>query len=214
MGKIPGGILGKVQGKVGGVIGQSWKGIGYIRSYFIPANPQTAGQQSQRSKMTICVYVARLILSTVIQPFWNPFASGKSGYNDFVAHNIKLVDDSTDFVSLEITNGPLETLHHPVSDPYFIYDSSNGEFSFAWSSEINGNGQSSDLGAVIVIDKVNNVAFANIGNYTRQEQGGYMQIGSGRTYSNLVAYCFAFSGSGASALISTSVTEPVVDANA
>ncbi|HEY4789403.1 MAG TPA: DUF6266 family protein, partial [Bacteroidales bacterium] len=53
MGVIKQGILGGVAGKVGTVIGGSWKGINYLRS--IPtsvANPNTAKQQDQRTKFS------------------------------------------------------------------------------------------------------------------------------------------------------------------
>jgi hypothetical protein len=51
MGTIKQCILGGFSGKVGTVIGASWKGINYMRS--IPQhvkNPRTAGQVSRRSK--------------------------------------------------------------------------------------------------------------------------------------------------------------------
>ena len=51
MGKISQGVLGGFSGKVGNVIGASWKGIDYMR--IMPANvanPRTQGQIDQRSK--------------------------------------------------------------------------------------------------------------------------------------------------------------------
>ncbi len=51
MGTISQGILGGVSGKVGNVVGGSWKGIDYLR--IMPAsvaNPQTPAQMDQRSK--------------------------------------------------------------------------------------------------------------------------------------------------------------------
>ena len=51
MGTIKKGILGSFSGKVGNIVGASWKGIAYIRS--LPAsvrNPRTVKQVTQRSK--------------------------------------------------------------------------------------------------------------------------------------------------------------------
>jgi hypothetical protein len=51
MGKINQGILGGVSGKIGNVVGGSWKGIDYLR--IMPAsvaNPKTPAQVDQRSK--------------------------------------------------------------------------------------------------------------------------------------------------------------------
>ena len=53
MGKIAQGILGGLSGKVGNVIGGSWKGIDYIRiKPSSVANPRTVGQVNQRTKFT------------------------------------------------------------------------------------------------------------------------------------------------------------------
>ncbi|NCU31386.1 MAG: hypothetical protein EOM23_00285 [Candidatus Moranbacteria bacterium] len=51
MGKISQGILGGFSGKVGNVIGATWKGIDYMRiKPSSVANPRTPGQLDQRSK--------------------------------------------------------------------------------------------------------------------------------------------------------------------
>ena len=53
MGKIGQGILGGLSGKVGNIIGASWKGINYIRIKPVSvANPRTPGQVNQRNKFS------------------------------------------------------------------------------------------------------------------------------------------------------------------
>lgn len=99
MGVIKQGILGGFSGKVAGVVGSSWKGIAVIKSLPLSvANPNTAGQQAQRGAMTQVVAVARLLLASIIGPFWNKFAQKMSGYNMFVKTNIKA------FTSAGLTN--------------------------------------------------------------------------------------------------------------
>lgn len=93
MGKISKGILGGFSGKVGPTIGASWKGISYMRG--IPdsvANPNTEGQQAQRSKMSACVAVAKDLLAIAIQPLWGLFAVKMSEFNAFVKYNIANFD--------------------------------------------------------------------------------------------------------------------------
>lgn len=91
MGKIPQGILGGVSGKVGSVVGSSWKGINVIKSLPLSvANPKTAGQVAQRTKLANVSAFASGIVATIIQPLWNRFAQKASGYNDFVRANIDL----------------------------------------------------------------------------------------------------------------------------
>jgi hypothetical protein len=85
------GILGGFQNAIGSVVGSSWKGIAVMKSKPLSvANPKTAGQVAQRTKMTNVVAFAQAILATLIKPLWDRFASQMSGYNDFVMTNIHL----------------------------------------------------------------------------------------------------------------------------
>jgi hypothetical protein len=94
MGVINGGILGGFSGKVGGVVGTSWKGIAVMKA--MPqsvANPKTAPQVEQRNALTAVVALATILLSLVIKPLWDRFASKMSGYNAFVQANIDRFPD-------------------------------------------------------------------------------------------------------------------------
>lgn len=91
MARLNQGILGGISGKIGNVIGSSWKGIPVVKSRPLSvANPKTAGQIAQRSKMTNIVAFAEIILAAVIKPLWDRFSQGMSGYNAFVQSNISL----------------------------------------------------------------------------------------------------------------------------
>lgn len=83
------GILGGLSGKIGNVVGSSWKGIPVLKTKPLSvANPQTAAQVAQRDKMEAVVAFATPILATVIKPLWDRFASRMSGFNAFVQANI------------------------------------------------------------------------------------------------------------------------------
>jgi len=89
MGVIKQGILGGFSGKVGSVIGTSWKGKAVIKSRPLSvANPKTAGQLAQRGAMTQIVLASRALQAALIQVLWNPMSVGMSGYNLFVKTNI------------------------------------------------------------------------------------------------------------------------------
>lgn len=91
MARLPQGILGGVLGKVGNVVGSSWKGIPILKSRPLSvANPRTTKQVAQRNKMTNIVAFAQFILSSIIKPLNDRFAQQASGYNDFVSRNIHL----------------------------------------------------------------------------------------------------------------------------
>jgi len=89
MGKMSNGILGQTTGKVGNVVGSTWKGINTIRVHQPNVlNPKTAKQVAARSNMTTASQIGSTLLSSVIVPLWNRFAKKASGYNDFVKANI------------------------------------------------------------------------------------------------------------------------------
>lgn len=89
MATIKQGILGAFSGKVGSVVGSSWKGIAIMKSRPASvANPKTAKQVIQRSKMTAVVGFAKEILPEVIKPLNDRFVSRMSGYNAFIQSNI------------------------------------------------------------------------------------------------------------------------------
>lgn len=89
MATIKQGILGAFSGKVGSVVGSSWKGIAIMKSRPASvANPKTAKQVIQRSKMTAVVGFAKEILPEVIKPLYDRFVSRMSGYNAFIQSNI------------------------------------------------------------------------------------------------------------------------------
>lgn len=95
MGKINQGLLGGVSGKVGNVIGGSWKGTNYLRiKPASVANPKTAAQQTQRGKFGEIVADARLLLAGLIQTYWDPFAQRVSGFNRFISANINAYSEN------------------------------------------------------------------------------------------------------------------------
>ena len=104
------GILGGLRGKIGSVVGFNWKGINALRIKVTPANPQSAGQTEQRGQMAQAVAIGKQILSTVIQPYWNPYAVKKSGFNAFVGSIVKLLTATTHAVNTSclMAQGSLE----------------------------------------------------------------------------------------------------------
>jgi len=91
MGKIKQGILGGFSGKVANVVGSSWKGIAVMKALPLSvANPRTTAQVAQRELFANVTVFAASILSRIIKPLWDRFASQMSGYNSFVQSNIEL----------------------------------------------------------------------------------------------------------------------------
>lgn len=111
MGKLVGGPFGQMSGKTGDLVGGSWKGIATIKRYQPKvANPRTATQIAQRSKMAYCVKFAQAILASVIKPCWDRFQSQQSGFNAFVSRNIAIFDNDvpSDMTSLITSSGKMD----------------------------------------------------------------------------------------------------------
>jgi len=76
-------------GTIGDIITYSrWKGLQYVRTRVIPANPQTAGQTSTRNTLTAGVSAWRDVASVpaTSRSSWDYYASGTgmSGFNRYV----------------------------------------------------------------------------------------------------------------------------------
>lgn len=89
MGTISQGILGGVSGKVGNVVGGSWKGIDYLR--IMPAsvaNPQTEAQMDQRSKF-ITVLNFLQPLKEFVRIGFKSYAVKMTQFNSAMSFNLK-----------------------------------------------------------------------------------------------------------------------------
>jgi hypothetical protein len=87
MGKISRGILGGFSGKVGNIIGATWKGIDYIRIVATNVtNPKTPAQESQRSKF---VTVLRFLQPLVgfLRIGFRLYANRMTQFNNAMSYN-------------------------------------------------------------------------------------------------------------------------------
>ena len=104
------GILGGFSGKVGGVIGSSWKGIDTMRSQpSSVTNPRTNAQVANRSRFKSVSQLAAAMLTTIVKPLNDRFAQKMSGFNDFCQRNASAFDALGAFVpaNLVLSRGKL-----------------------------------------------------------------------------------------------------------
>jgi hypothetical protein len=88
MGKIKQGLLGPLSGKVGNVIGASWRGIDYLR--IVPAHitdPQTPSQLEQRGKFKAALSFLQPLLGFLRIGF-KGYAEGMSAFNAAMSYNL------------------------------------------------------------------------------------------------------------------------------
>jgi hypothetical protein len=149
MGKIKQGILGGFSGKVGAVTGSSWKGLDIMKSRPLSvANPRTAGQVSQRNKMSHISSYGSELLSTICQPCWNRFAVQQSGFNAFCKKNIHLMEDGFPSIPADfcIADGKMGKTAFEYNIP------TNNVLELTWESDAgDGFKLSSDKAYVVVL---------------------------------------------------------------
>jgi hypothetical protein len=170
MGVIKQGILGGFSGKVANVVGSSWKGIAVLKSLPLSvANPKTAGQVAQRGAMSSIVVASRLLLASLIQPYWNPFSQRMSGYNAFVKENIDtfLTAGFTTFADFFATRGSLLGITS-TSD---VADESLSTIVINWTDN---SGTADALGAddvsAVVYNETQDTWLTNIGGAIREDE--------------------------------------------
>lgn len=88
MGTIKQGILGGFSGKVGTVIGGSWKGISYMRSQAQSIkNPRTDAQMSQRTKFALSLSFLKP-MTELLRTGFKLYANKKTAFNSAMSYTL------------------------------------------------------------------------------------------------------------------------------
>lgn len=113
MGTIKQGILGGFSGKVGTVIGGSWKGISYMRSQAQSVkNPRTDGQLSQRSKFALALSFLKP-MTDIVRTGFKLYANKQTAFNAAMSYTLANAisgdypDYELNFASALISRGSL-----------------------------------------------------------------------------------------------------------
>jgi len=181
--KLPGGIFAKASGRLGGLVFATWKGIQYARTWVIPANPRTAPQLAQRALFSNLVFVAKAILGSVIQTFWDPFIKDNSGWAVWMGQNLTAMHPTFDPTLMIVSSGVLEATP-PTGCTY-----AGPNVTFTWSSAVLGNGLATDNAICVVYDFANHVAFVNSA-VDRSVGTAAVNCGAGRNNMFMAGYLF------------------------
>ena len=131
------GILGPISGKIGNVVGSSWKGIEILKTLPISVtNPRTAEQMSQRNKFTGVQNLASLTLSGFVRPIFNVGAQRESGYNVFIGDFLNRFNASGNVITANSFTGGPGTLGN-IDLTNASYNSTNDQVSVTWDSSTN-----------------------------------------------------------------------------
>ena len=124
MGTIKRGILGGFSGKVGNVVGSSWKGIAFMRALPLHVkNPRTLAQRTQRSRFAIAL-AAIQPLQPIIKTGWHLRANEKSAFNAAMSYTVNNAisgaypNFSVDYSKILISAGSLTGAVNCATDGY------------------------------------------------------------------------------------------------
>ncbi len=152
MGKIAQGILGGLSGKVGNIVGGSWKGIDYIRiKPSSVANPRTEGQVNQRNKFTITLEYLQAT-KDFIKIGYKSFATKKTEFNAAMSYVLNNAvggiapNFTIDYSLALLSRGPLSGVLNGTTDL-----ATAGQVSFDWDdNSAEGNANVTDKAMVLV----------------------------------------------------------------
>ena len=151
MGIISQGILGGFSGKVGNIIGATWKGISYIRIKPVSvANPRTEGQVNQRNKFSATLAFLQPSLA-FLKVGYKFYASKQSAFNAAMSYVIQNAMTGTapnftvDYANALVSRGKLEgTLGGDASE-------ATGTVTVTWTdNSANGNARPDDKVMLLV----------------------------------------------------------------
>ncbi|UNY99870.1 DUF6266 family protein [Zhouia spongiae] len=169
MAVITKGILGGISGKVGTVVGASWKGIDYIRSKpSSVANPRTEGQVNQRNKFSVTLEYLQPNLG-FIKLGYKGYAVQKTAFNaamSYVLNNAitgAAPDFEIDYNLALLSRGSLSGALNPDTDL-----STPGQVTFTWDDNSDeGNANVTDKAMLLVYNPSKKASVAILGGQDR-----------------------------------------------
>jgi hypothetical protein len=154
MGTIKKSILGGFSGKVGTVVGASWKGISYMRS--LPQHvktPRTEGQVSQRSKFALTLNFLKPITG-FLRTGWKLYAHRQSPFNAAMSYTLANAitgtypDYAIDPSRVLVSRGSLAPAAGASATP-----AGGGTVTFAWEDNSGvGSAKQTDKALIAVIN--------------------------------------------------------------
>lgn len=153
MGKINQGILGGFLGKVGTVIGSSWKGSAVMRSRALSIkNPRTEKQMAQRTKFAMAVSFLKP-MRHLLRVGFKLYEQGQTAFNAAMSYTLyhaisgTYPDYSIDPSKVLVSRGNLSTVANAIATA----TESNIEFRWTDNSGI-GSAKQTDLALIAIIN--------------------------------------------------------------
>lgn len=177
MGTFKKGILGSFSGKVGNIVGASWRGIAYMRS--LPSsmrNPRTEKQLSQRNKFSLIGKFLKTILPVIRVGFKHIATANNSAYSAAMSYNMQNAlkgvypDLEVDFQKVSIAQGGL----YPANNVVAICNA--GTLQFTWDETLQNNTSTEDRIMALAYNPGKAEAAYNLNMGTRADGSGVLDL--------------------------------------
>ena len=204
MGTIKQGILGGFSGKVGTVVGGSWRGIPYMRS--LPSsfrNPRTVGQVTQRTRFLVTLEFLKTI-NLFIRVGYKAYAIKQSAYNAAMSYIVNnavtgtFPDFEIDYPNVLVSRGSLKQAEGGSAT------AGSESITFAWTDNSGvSNALDSDKAMPLVFNSSKGEAVFNTAAADRSAETADLPIPAGWSGDTVEVYLGFISNDGA--LVANSV---------
>lgn len=177
MGKIDGGILGGVNGKVGAVVGAKWNGIKYLRAYVSKIkNPKTEKQLRQRSKFSLIGKFVKAVIPVVRIGFRQFAGAGKSAYSRAMEYNIDtaLKGEYPNF-EIDFNKATLSVGELPIAKNVTV-TSAAGNLNFTWDKSTPGAASENDRVLLLAYNNGRQRAAYDLSSFVRADGEGALPL--------------------------------------
>ncbi len=181
MGKISQGVLGGFSGKLGNVVGASWKGIDYMRiKPASVANPKTEGQLDQRSKFALVIGFLKT-MTAFIRVGFKLYANGVSQFNSAMSYLLnnaiagEYPNQSIDYASVLISRGSLEP-----ADGAQVSSDVASVLEFSWTDNSDAvDANADDVALLLAYNPTKKASAYAIAGFSRSDAAASLQVPSG-----------------------------------
>lgn len=177
MGKIKQGILGGFSGKVGPVIGSSWKGKAVMKAQALSYNDRNSvAQQQQRKKFSLVGKFVASVLGFINEGFRHR-AVGMTAPNAAVASNLEVAitgdwpDYELDYTKAVVSSGPVDLPYSPSAS------AEGNSVTITWSDNSGmGNAEADDQVMVLVFNPAKGQCVYNTAIADRSERNATLAL--------------------------------------
>lgn len=193
MGTIRQGILGGFSGKVGTVVGSTWKSINYMRALAVSVhNPNTVKQQCQRGKFRTVVHFCKAV-KPVIQNGFQEYAFRQTPVNAAMSYLLRYAVEgcaenvTLDFSKVRVSQGSLTAATDATVDV------AAGKATFSWTDNSGaGDAAGDDAAMVLAYNKDRMEAVCNVSAATRADGAAELTLPTswdGEALAIYLAFC-------------------------